>query len=63
MIRFGSMSITLLIGALYGVLFAALLWWSTQNRTANRFLALLLIVIAMLLAPYIILETSVDRLQ
>ncbi len=54
MIQFGSMSITLLIGALYGGLFAALLWWSSQNRTANRFLALLLVVIAMQLLPYII---------
>jgi AraC-like DNA-binding protein len=54
MIQFGPMSITLLIGAMYGVLFAALLWWTAQNRSANRFLAALLIVIAMRLFPYII---------
>jgi AraC-like DNA-binding protein len=54
MIQFGPMSITLLIGAMYGVLFAALLWWTTKNRSANRFLAALLIVIAMRLFPYII---------
>ncbi len=54
MIQFGPMSITLLIGAMYGVLFAALLWWTAQNRRANRFLAALLVVIAMRLFPYII---------
>jgi AraC-like DNA-binding protein len=54
MIQFGSMSITLMIGALYGVLFATLLAFSKQNRIANRYLALLLIVIAMRLFPFII---------
>jgi AraC-like DNA-binding protein len=54
MIEFGSMSITLMIGALYGVLFATLLAFSKQNRIANRYLALLLIVIAMRLFPFII---------
>jgi AraC-like DNA-binding protein len=54
MIRFGSMSIVLMIGALYGCLFAALLWWSRRNRTANRCLALLLLVIALQMLPYII---------
>jgi AraC-like DNA-binding protein len=54
MIQFGSMSITLLIGAMYGVLFATLLFFGQVNRIANRFLALLLIVIALRLLPYII---------
>lgn len=54
MIRFGSMSIVLLVGALYGVLVAAMLWWSAKNRLANRFLALLILVIVARLTPYII---------
>lgn len=54
MIKFGSMSITLLIGALYGLLFACLLWFSPANRPANRFLALLLIVIVLRMMPYVI---------
>ena len=54
MIRFGSMSIVLLLGAAYGCLFVALLWWTPRNRTANRLLALLLLVIALQLLPYII---------
>lgn len=37
MIRFGSMSIVLLLGALYGGQFMLLLWFSPRNRTANRF--------------------------
>jgi len=53
MIRFGAMSITLLVGAFYGLLFAALLWFAPRNRLANRCLALLLVVIALRLAPYI----------
>jgi AraC-like DNA-binding protein len=54
MIQFGSMSITLLIGGLYGMLFATLLWLARRNRLANRFLALLLVAIALRLVPYII---------
>lgn len=54
MIRFGAMSIILLLGALYGVLVAAMLWWSARNRLANRFLALLILVIVARLTPYII---------
>jgi AraC-like DNA-binding protein len=54
MIRFGAMSITLLVGAMYGTLFAAMLWWNVRNRLANRLLALLLIVITLRLLPYII---------
>jgi AraC-like DNA-binding protein len=53
-IQFGSMSITLLIGGLYGMLFATLLWLTRRNRLANRFLALLLLAIALRLVPYII---------
>lgn len=54
MIRFGPMSITLLVAGFYGLLFACLLWFSPQNRRANRFLSLLLVVIALRLLPYII---------
>lgn len=54
MIRFGSMSIVLLLGASYGCLFALLLWFSRRNRLANRFLAMLLLVIALQMVPYII---------
>lgn len=54
MIRFGSMSIVLLLGALYGGLFVVLLCAARHNRTANRFLAGLLAVIALQLFPYII---------
>lgn len=48
------MSITLLIGAFYGILFALLLWFAPLNMLANRFSARLLIFIAMRLLPYII---------
>ncbi|MBK8283624.1 MAG: AraC family transcriptional regulator [Ahniella sp.] len=54
MIRFGSMSITLLVAGMYGLLFASLLWFNPQNRWANRFLSALLIVISLRLLPYII---------
>lgn len=54
MIRFGPMSITLLVAGLYGLLFASLLWFCPDNRRANRFLALLLGVIVLRLLPYII---------
>lgn len=54
MISFGPMSITLLVGALYGVLFAVLLWFARTNTLANRFLALLLIAFVLRMVPYII---------
>jgi AraC-like DNA-binding protein len=54
MIRFGPMSITLLVGALYGLLFAALLLASPSNRVANRFLALLMLAFVLRMVPYII---------
>ncbi len=41
-------------GALYGGLFAVMLWWTPRNRAANRMLAMLLLVIALQLLPYII---------
>lgn len=54
MIRFGPMSIVLLCGALYGVLRAAMLCFTPVNRSANRTLASLLLVLALFTAPYII---------
>ena len=54
MIRFGAMSIILLVGALYGVLIAVMLASSARNRLANRFLALLIGVIVARMFPYII---------
>jgi AraC-like DNA-binding protein len=54
MIRFGSMSILLLLGALAGAMYAALLWWTPKNRLPNRLLALLLLALALYTFPYII---------
>ena len=54
MIRFGPMSIVLLCGALYGALRAAMLCFAPVNRTANRLLAALLLVLALFTAPYVI---------
>lgn len=54
MIRFGSMSIVLLCGALYGAMRAAMLCFIPVNRTANRLLAALIGVLALYTAPYII---------
>jgi hypothetical protein len=48
------MSITLLVGALYGTLFAALLWFTRTNTLANRFLALLMLAFVLRMVPYII---------
>lgn len=48
------MSTVLLLGALYGVLIAAMLFGAPKNKIANRFLAFLLIVFAMRLTPYVI---------
>jgi len=44
---------------LYGVLFAVKLWYTTRNRQANRFLARLLIVVALQLLLYIIGDAGV----
>jgi AraC-like DNA-binding protein len=54
MIRFGPMSITLLICAVQGLLLAALLLRARRNRAANRWLALLIVAVAALMTPYII---------
>lgn len=54
MIAFGPMSITLLICAMQGVLLAVLLFRAGANRTANRWLALLILAVAALMTPYII---------
>ncbi len=54
MISFGPMSITLLICAVQGLLLAALLWRGQINRAANRWLALLIVAVAILMTPYII---------
>lgn len=54
MIRFGSMSIVLLCGALYGALRAAMLCFIPVNCAANRLLAALIGVLALYTAPYIV---------
>jgi AraC-like DNA-binding protein len=54
MIRFGSMSIVLLCGALYGAMRAAMLCFIPANRAANRLLAALIGVLALFTVPYII---------
>ena len=54
MIRFGSMSIVLLCGALYGAMRAAMLCFIPANRAANRLLAALIAVLALFTFPYII---------
>lgn len=54
MIAFGRLSITLLIGAAQACVLAALLLAAPENRTANRFLALLIVAIALMVTPYII---------
>jgi AraC-like DNA-binding protein len=54
MIAFGPLSITLLFGAAQGVVLAILLLNSRNNQVANRFLAGLILAIAMMVVPYII---------
>lgn len=53
-IKFGLWSTTLLIGSLHGLAMAALLLRSRSNRTANRFLAVLLLAVVLLITPYTI---------
>jgi AraC-like DNA-binding protein len=53
-IKFGVLSITLLIGCVQGLVLAGLLWRVPANRTANRWLALLIVAVALLIVPYII---------
>jgi AraC-like DNA-binding protein len=54
MIKFGTMSITLLVCALQGLVLAGLLLRARRNKAANRYLALLIIAVAALITPYII---------
>ncbi|MVZ96142.1 helix-turn-helix domain-containing protein [Sphingorhabdus sp. IMCC26285] len=54
MISFGPMSITLLLCAGQGLVLAFLLLCARRNKTANRFLALLITAVAALITPYII---------
>ncbi|HST35812.1 MAG TPA: helix-turn-helix domain-containing protein [Allosphingosinicella sp.] len=54
MIRFGAWSVFLLVFALQALALAAALFRSRANRLANRILALLLIVVAGLLTPFIL---------
>lgn len=53
-ITFGRLSITLLIGAVQGLILAALLAAAPRNTVANRFLALLIVAVALMVTPYII---------
>lgn len=54
MISFGPLSITLLIGAAQGAFLALMLLRASVNRSANRFLALLIVAVALMITPYII---------
>ena len=54
MIRFGPMSITLLLCAAQGLVLAGLLFGARGNRGANRYLGLLILAVAALITPYII---------
>lgn len=54
MIRFGPWSIFLAVLAVQALLLAAALARTTANRAANRYLALLLVVVAGMLVPFII---------
>lgn len=54
MIRYGPMSIVLMLGAIQGVVVAAILFFSRSNREANRFLAGLIFLLTLKLVPYII---------
>ncbi|MFZ2234761.1 MAG: helix-turn-helix domain-containing protein [Dokdonella sp.] len=54
MIRFGSWSTTLALGALFGLMVALLLCCTPRNRCANRLLAALIVLIVLKLGPYIL---------
>lgn len=54
MIRFGPMSVLLLVFAAQALVLAIALACAASNRRANRYLAALLVVVAGLLTPYII---------
>lgn len=53
-IRFGPWSTTLGLGALFGLVVALLLLGTRRNRSANRLLAALILVLVLLLVPYVI---------
>jgi AraC-like DNA-binding protein len=53
-IVFSTRSILLAIGTVHGLVLAALLLCAKTNRLANRMLALLLVVVALRIVPYII---------
>lgn len=53
-IRFGPWSTTLGLGALFGLVVAMLLLGARRNRSANRLLAALILVLVLLLVPYVI---------
>lgn len=53
-IRFGPWSTTLGLGALFGLVVAMLLLGARRNRSANRLLAALILVLVLLLMPYVI---------
>lgn len=54
MIRFGSWSTTLALGALFGLVVALLLCFTPRNRCANRLLAALIMLIVLKLGPYVL---------
>jgi AraC-like DNA-binding protein len=54
MIQFGWMSTSLAVGAAHGLVTAALLATTPRNAQANRFLALLIVLMTAQLVPYII---------
>ncbi|OYZ13907.1 MAG: hypothetical protein B7Y35_08755 [Sphingomonadales bacterium 28-64-96] len=53
-IEFGVLSISLAVGTAQGLVLALMLWRAPANRAANRWLALLIVVVAALITPYII---------
>lgn len=54
MIKFGPMSITLLLCATQSLVLAWLLFRGKRNQSANRYLGLLILAVAALITPYII---------
>jgi AraC-like DNA-binding protein len=52
MIRFGLWSTILLVGSVHGVIVGLLLLRAARNRVANRFLAVLLFVVVLLITPF-----------
>ncbi len=54
MIRFGTWSTTLALGALFGLVVAMLLCCTPRNRSANQLFAALIVLIVLKLGPYIL---------